>query len=257
MHEVEVRIELHERLAPAIECAAFIPLASLGEIPELLVFLWESDAAAANPAVDAEDGRLEEEVVHAREDAVAIAGLIAQLGDAAGVRAAFLDGQQVRDVGELDEHLRRHIRVVADGVVVKHPAQWRGLRQRAEPLLSLARVALINHRRHDHETGCTELFAVVQVADGGARAHLRHTADDRHASGGHLHRVLHHRAFFIGMEALILAQRAADDQTVHAGLDLRLPKARGRVEVDRLVLIHLSDDGRKDAGPKVGFIFHG
>jgi hypothetical protein len=116
-------------------------------------------------------------------------------------------------------------------------------------VLRLARVGLVNHGRHDHEAGGAELFAVLHVADCRLRAHFSNAADDRHASGGDFDGVFYHGALFLRQQALILTEGAADDEAMHACLDLSFPKPSARGEVDRLVLMHLRDDGREDAGP--------
>jgi hypothetical protein len=117
-------------------------------------------------------------------------------------------------------------------------------------------VTLINHRRHDHEAGCAELFAVLHVADGAASIHLRHAADHRHATGGHFDGVFDHRTFFLRLEALVFTQRAAHDQSGHADVDLRLPMPCGGCEIERLILVELREDCREDTGPHLGFLIH-
>jgi hypothetical protein len=219
LHEVDVGIQLHEGLAPAVEGAAFVPAAGLGEVPELLVLFREGDAAAADPAVDAEDGGLEEEVVDAGEDLVAVADEVAEFGDAAGVGAAFFDGVQVWDVGELDEHFRGDVGVVADGVVVEHPGERGGLGEGAEPVLGFLGIGFVDHGRHDHEARDAEIFAVLHVGDGGPGAHFGDAADDGHTTCGDFDGAFDHGAFFIRQEGLVFAERTADDEAGSTGFD--------------------------------------
>ncbi len=219
LHEVDVGIQLHEGLAPAVEGAAFVPATGLGEVPELLVLFGEGDAAATDPAVDAEDGGLEEEVVNAGEDLVAVADDVAQFGDAAGVGAAFLDGVQVRDVGESDEHFRGDIGVVTDGVVVEHPGERGGLGEGAKPMLGFEGIGFVDHGRHDHEAGDAEFFAVPHVGDGGLGAHFRDAADDGQTTCGDFDGAFDDGAFFIGQEGLVFTERTADDEARSAGVD--------------------------------------
>lgn len=219
LHEVDVGIELHEGLAPTVKGAAFVPATGLGEVPELLVFFGEGDAAAADPAVDAKDGGLEEEVVDAGEDLVAVADEVAEFGDAAGVGAAFLDGVQVRDVGELHEHFRGDIGVIADGVVVEHPGKRGGLGEGSEPVMGFEGIGFVDHGRHDHEAGDAELFAVLHVLDGSPGAHFGDTADDGQTTCGDFDGAFDHGAFFIRQEGLVFAERTADDEAGSAGVD--------------------------------------
>lgn len=219
LHEVDVGIELHEGLAPAVEGAAFVPATGLGEVPELLVFFGEGDAAAAHPAVYAEDGRLEEEVVDAGEDLVAVADEVAEFGDAAGVGTAFFDGVQVWDVGELHEHFRGDIGVIADGVVVEHPGKRGGFCKGSEPVMGFEGIGFVDHGRHDHEAGDAELFAVLHVGDGGPGAHFGDAADDGETTCGDFDGAFDHGAFFIGQEGLVFAERTANDEAGSARVD--------------------------------------
>ncbi len=93
----------------------------------MLILRGKGDARAGHPAVDAEDRRFEDQVVDADEDAIPVADRDPQFRDAAGVGGAFLERDQVRDVGQLGELGRRDVDRVADRVVVKHPGQvaWR------------------------------------------------------------------------------------------------------------------------------------
>ncbi len=45
-------------------------------------------------------------------------------------------------------------------------------------MLRLALVGLVNHRRHDHESGRSHGLAIAQVLHGRAGAHFRNPADD-------------------------------------------------------------------------------
>jgi len=48
-----------------------------------LVLIRKRDAAASDPPVDAENGALQDKVVHASKDGVAVADHVANIGDAA------------------------------------------------------------------------------------------------------------------------------------------------------------------------------
>ena len=73
LHKMEVRIELHKRLGPAIELAGLVPPPFAGEIPEFLILFRKSDPAARDPSVYPENGALEHEIVNSGEELVAIA----------------------------------------------------------------------------------------------------------------------------------------------------------------------------------------
>ena len=77
--------------------------------------------------------------------------------------------------------------------------------------------------RHDHESGRTELFAILHVGNGGLGAHLGDACDHGYATRSNFNGMLHHSAFLIWLEALIFTQGTTDDQTGDADVDLRLP----------------------------------
>ena len=224
-------------------------MTGLGQVPQLLVFLRKGDAAAGHPTVDPQNGRLQEQVIHTRENLVPIAHLIAQLGDATRVGAALLDGHQIGHIGQLGEHLRGDIGVIAHRVVVEHPRQWRYRGQRAEPMQQLSGIGLVHHRRHDHEPGDAQGRAIAHVCGGRLQTHLGDPAQDRHPTLRRLQRTAHHGPLLVRLQALIFTQRTADHQPSHPGLNQRLKVTRRRREIDRLIGVQVGDSSRENTGP--------
>ena len=244
---------MQQRCEPAVDFAGLVPLAGAGQFPEVLVLGGEGDAAAGHPAVDAEDGRFQREIVHAGEDGVAVADRVVQVGDAAGVAGAFLERDEVLLAGQLREQLGREVVPVAERVVVDHDRQARRLGHGTEVVERFRRVGrLVDHRRHEHEAVEAELLAVTHEAAGFGQARLRHAAQDGHATVDGFHHVGEDRAFLLGGQGLVLAERPEEDQPGDARLDQRFGVRGRRGKIEGAVLVKLRGDGGKNAGP-MGF----
>ena len=249
LHELGVHIEVQQRREPAVDRARFLPAAGAHQIPQALVFRRECNPAAGDPAIDAEDAALECEVVHAGENGKAVAGGEMEVGDAAGVPGAFLEGHDVGLLAELHEHLGRYVIGITDRIVINHDRLAGATRHGAEKCQRLIRRSLIHHRRHHHETVHTDGLTIAHVADGLRLRAFRHAREHLHPAGDVRRHFLEHQPLFLRRERLVLTQRAEEDETRDSGFDQDVHVACGRFEVERSVLVHLGGDGGEYSGP--------
>src|SRR5260370_40130320 len=70
LDELGVYIQMQQRRKPPINFAGLVPLTAAGELPEVLVLSGESDAAARHPAGKGQNGDLQHEILHPRDDCV-------------------------------------------------------------------------------------------------------------------------------------------------------------------------------------------
>src|SRR5947207_9408978 len=99
LHELDVRIDLQQRIEPAVQYPGLLPAARTGQLPEILILAGESDARTCDPAIDAEHRRFEQEIIDADEEGIAVSHFDTELGEAPRVRRAFLDGDEIGKVG--------------------------------------------------------------------------------------------------------------------------------------------------------------
>src|SRR6185369_15228573 len=140
LHEFWVRIEVQQRGEPAIKLPRLVPLPAAGQLPEILVLVRKRDAAAADPAVNAKNCTLQDQVVHAGKNGVTVADPVANVRDATRVGGAFLECDEVFLIREFGEQFRGDIVSVTDRVVVNHDGQAGGVRYGAEVRERLSRV---------------------------------------------------------------------------------------------------------------------
>src|SRR5688500_18205911 len=104
LHELDVRVEVKQRHVPAVELSRLGPLAAAHQLPEALVLLRERQPQPRDPSPGAEHDALEDQVVHAAEDRVAVADGVVEVGDAAHVGGRLLDRDERLLVRQLGEH---------------------------------------------------------------------------------------------------------------------------------------------------------
>jgi len=86
----------------------------------------------------------------------------------------------------------------------------------------------------------------------GVGAGFGHAGEHGHASACDADRVAHHAAFLFGGEGLVLPQRAAHDEPLHARVEESLQMQGLCRLIKSLILAELRGDGGEDAGPRFG-----
>jgi hypothetical protein len=113
-----------------------------------------------------------------------------------------------------------------------------------------ARVAFVKHRGHEHDAVHAEFLHVSRVAARLGGAALGDAAQHFHATVHGLDHRFDDEAFFSSEQRLVFAERAEENNSVHAGLDQNFCVRRRRIEVERLVFFQLRGDGGKNAAPE-------
>ncbi len=243
---------MQQRHEPAIDATGFFPVAAVDGGDECDGFLREGAGEAGNPALCAQHHAFERDVVEAGEDVEAIAELIDEVGEAAGVRGAFLDGLDVGDAFELTKHIDTDVDAVGRRVVVEHDRQRGCLGYGLEVGDQFFRLRHIDHGRQQHQAVGAELFGVASIGDGATGVEFRHAGDDRNAAVDDLDGALEDLALFVRVERVVLAAGAHDDQAVHAVIDQGVLDTAGVFEVDRQVFVELGRYSGNDAAPASG-----
>ena len=187
MHQLGRHVQMQHRRHPLVELQGLGETASLHQIKQCHGFARERGTHAGQQPVATESQRFIGQVVHANEQLVAVAQQVAQVGDAADVVGAFLDGDKPFAVGQLQHVFRPQVYPVGHRIVVDHQRPLRGAGHGAHVGHRLARVGHVDYRRHDHVTGHAQLVDAVDIAQRLTGAGLRHIGQHRHAPAGCVH----------------------------------------------------------------------
>jgi hypothetical protein len=189
---------------------------------------------------------------HAGEDGVAVPERVVQVGDAAGVAGAFLEGDEILHGGQLGEQFRGDVVPVADRIVVDHDGKAGGLGHGAEVGQHLVLVGgLVDHGGHEHEAVAAHGLHVAHVLAGLGGAGLGHAAEHGDPAAGGLDHLAHDQPLFPGGEHLVLAEGPEENQPLDPGIHQHAGMAGGAFQVEGAVLEHLGGDGGEHTGPDV------
>src|SRR5262249_15564839 len=81
LHKLRVCIQVEQGDKPAVESPRLFPSPAAGYLPEILILPRKGDSRTSDPAVYAQNGRLEHQVIHTGEERVASADDIVQVRD--------------------------------------------------------------------------------------------------------------------------------------------------------------------------------
>jgi len=140
-------------------------------------------------------------------------------GDAPRIAGAFFECHKILYRRELGEHFRGDVVGIADGIVVNHDRQACRLGSGDEMSERLARIAAIEHSRHEHEPIYPKLLDVLHISARLGSAAFGHAAQHGHSSFDGGHHCPDELALFVGNQRLVFTQRAEKDQAGDARLD--------------------------------------
>ncbi|MNL16877.1 hypothetical protein D3C87_1379380 [compost metagenome] len=223
---------MQQRHEPAIDLDRAGQIAVLDRLDQGHGFLGEGVGQARDPTLGAQHQTFERHVVQADHDGIAVAQFVDDVGDASRIRRALLQGHDVR-------HVRQTLQVgvgqrdpVHGRIVVEHDGQAAGRRHGAEVGLKLLSRGHVDHGRQHHQGVHADGLGVPGVGLGARRGHFADPGDDRHAAIGDLDRRLQHGALFLGLQRVVFADRAHDDDAVDAVLDQAVQHLLGGVQIN-------------------------
>lgn len=219
LNELDMDVEVKEWGEPAVDFASFVPFTGPSEFPEVLVFSGESDAAAGDPAIDAENGTFEDQIIDAGKNGEAIADEIADIGNSAGIAGTFFQGYKVFFLGQFGEHFRGDVVGVADRVIVDHERQAGGFGSRLKVGHGFAGITPIEHGGHKHAAIDAESLDIAQVAASFGGAGFSNAAENGNAAANDFDHGFDNLAFFVGTKGLIFTKRAEENNAGNAGVD--------------------------------------
>ncbi|MNR39737.1 hypothetical protein D3C85_1579690 [compost metagenome] len=107
----------------------------------------------------------------------------------------------------------------------------------------------VDHGRQHHQCIHADVLGVLGVAFGARRRQLADAGDDRHATSGDLDRRLQDSALFLGLQRVVLANRAHDDDAIDAVIDQAVQHLLGGVQIQAQGLVELGRGGGDDPAP--------
>ena len=222
LDQIVVGVEVEEGHEPAVDGPRRSEVAPFEGGDQGDGFLGEGAGQARHPTRSAQHQPFQRDVVETGHQGVALAIAVGDVGEAARIGGAFLDGDDVRDVGQLVEDVEADAHPVGRRVIVEHDRQAGGASDGTEVRFQFVGCRDVHHGGKKHQRVGADGLGVAGELNGARRGELRNADDDGRAAVRRFTSPFQDRPLLIGLQRVVLAAGPKHHQPVHAVVEKRL-----------------------------------